>query len=64
MNDLFDACCSLMKYVVTVLGYSYKEICVIGNLYLQGGVLWLAGMVCAVEGYRLLRRADVRFESG
>ena len=62
MNDLFDACCRLMEHVGKMLGCSYKEICVIGNLYLQGGVLWLLGLACAVDGFRLLRRADARFE--
>ena len=61
MNDIFDACCKIMTYVGKGLGVSYKEICVIGNLYLQGGVLWLLGMACAVEGYRLLRRTNIRF---
>ncbi len=61
MDNIFQACCDLMEFVGKDLGYSYKEICVIGNLYLQGCVLWLLGMVCAVEGYRLLHRANVRF---
>ena len=61
MNALFDACCGLMQFVGQTFGFSYKEICVIGNLYVQGGVLWLFGIASAIEGVRLLPRAGTRF---
>ena len=50
-----------MRSLGNALGLSYKEICVIGNLYLQGGVLWLVGVASAIESYRLLHRANSRF---
>ena len=50
-----------MMFVGRIFGCSYEEICVIGNLYVQGGVLWLFGMVSAIEGLRVLRWADSRF---
>ena len=62
MNALFDACCGLMQFVGQTFGFSYKEICVIGNLYVQGGLLWLLGIAAAIKGGRLLRRADTRFD--
>ena len=64
MNALFDACCGLMQFVGRTFGFSYKEICVIGNLYVQGGILWLLGIAAAIEGGRLLRRADARLDKG
>ena len=61
MNALFDACCRLMQFAGQTFGFSYKEICVIGNLYVQGGLLWLLGIAAAIEGVRLLPRAGARF---
>ena len=40
MEWLFDLCCKIMSEIGESLGFSYKEICVIGNIYVQGG-LWL-----------------------
>ena len=40
MEYLFDLCCKIMSAIGEFLGFSYKGICVIGNIYVQGG-LWL-----------------------
>ena len=40
MEWLFDICCKIMSSLGYLLGLSYKEICVIGNIYIQGGI-WL-----------------------
>ena len=39
---LFDICCKIMSSLGHLLGLSYKEICVIGNIYIQGGILVLS----------------------
>ena len=64
MNALFDACCGLMQFAGRMFGCSYEEISVILNLYVQGGVLCLLGIAAAIEGGRLLRRADARLDKG
>ena len=38
---LFMACCGVMRVLGNLLGLTYKEVCVIGNVYLQG-VIWAA----------------------
>lgn len=38
---LFMMCCGVMRVLGNILGLTYREICVIGNVYLQG-VLWAA----------------------
>lgn len=35
----FDLCCNIMAEGAIVLGLTYKEFCVVGNIYLQGIVL-------------------------
>ena len=40
MEWLFDICCKIMSGVGNLLGLSYKEVCVIGNIHIQGGI-WL-----------------------
>ena len=38
---LFMVCCGVMRLLGNILGLTYREVCVIGNIYLQG-VLWAA----------------------
>lgn len=40
----FGACCGVMKVVGTLLGFTYKEICVIGNIYMEAGLCLLSGL--------------------
>ena len=40
MEWLFDVCCKIMSELGNLLGLSYKEICVIGNIHIQGGI-WI-----------------------
>lgn len=47
MEWLFDLCCKIMSEIGESLGFSYKEICVIGNIYVQGG-LWLLSALLPV----------------
>lgn len=42
MEWLFDICCKIMSSLGDLFGLSYKEICVIGNIYIQGGILVLS----------------------
>ena len=60
MNDLFHACCDFLRFAAGVCGCTYEEACVFVNLYLQGGILWLLGVVAAVAGWRSLRCAEGR----
>ena len=60
MNDLFHACCDFLRFAAGICGCTYEEACVFVNLYLQGGILWLLGVVAAVAGWRSLRRAEGR----
>lgn len=41
MEWLFDICCKIMSSFGNLIGLSYKEVCVIFNVYVQGAV-WLA----------------------
>lgn len=40
MEWLFDICCKIMSSLGDFFGLSYKEICVIGNIHIQGGI-WI-----------------------
>ena len=48
MEWLFDLCCKIMSAIGEFLGFSYKEICVIGNIYVQGGLLLLSAWLPAI----------------
>lgn len=37
---IFQLCCGVMMALGHLVGLSYKEVCVIGNVYMQGG-LWV-----------------------
>lgn len=37
---IFQLCCGVMMALGYLVGLSYKEVCVIGNVYMQGG-LWV-----------------------
>ena len=45
MECLFDICCKIMSGLGSLLGLSYKEICVIGNIHIQGGIWLLSAMI-------------------
>ena len=45
MEWLFDICCKIMSGLGNILGLSYKEICVIGNIYIQGGIWILSALI-------------------
>lgn len=38
---LFMVCCGVMRLLGYILGLTYREVCVIGNIYLQGAI-WAA----------------------
>ncbi len=44
MEYLFDICCRIMSSLGDFFGLSYKEICVIGNIYIQGGIWVLSAL--------------------
>lgn len=37
---IFQLCCGVMRTIGNLIGLSYKEICVIGNVYIQG-IIWV-----------------------
>ena len=45
MEWLFDTCCKIMSGLESLLGLSYKETCVIGNIHIQGGIWLLSAMI-------------------
>ena len=45
MEWLFDTCCKIMSGLGSLLGLSYKETCVIGNIHIQGGIWLLSAMI-------------------
>ena len=54
-QGFFAACCCVMGAVGVAWGLTYKEICVIGNIYLEAGIcllsaLWLT--CCTIKAYR------------
>ena len=48
MDWLFDICCKIMSGLGSLLGLSYKEICVIGNIHVQGGIWLLSAMISII----------------
>lgn len=45
MEWLFDICCRIMSSLGDFFGLSYKEICVIGNIHIQGGIWILSALL-------------------
>ena len=45
MDTLFYLCCEIMHTLGNLLGLSYQEVCVIGNIYVQGALLVAASAV-------------------
>ena len=45
MDTLFYLCCEIMHTLGNLLGLSYQEVCVIGNIYVQGALLVAAAAV-------------------
>ena len=45
MEWLFDICCKIMSSLGDFFGLSYKEICVIGNIHIQGGIWLLSALL-------------------
>lgn len=42
MESLFYVCCEIMYTLGNLLGLSFQEVCVIGNIYVQGALLMAA----------------------
>ena len=60
-QGFFAACCCVMGAVGVVWGLTYKEICVIGNIYLEAGIcllsaLWLTWSTIKAYGRNRTRR--------
>ena len=45
MGALFNYCCEIMYALGDLLGLSYQEVCVVGNIYAQGALLVAAAAV-------------------
>ena len=45
MDALFNYCCDIMYRLGNLLGLSYQEVCVVGNIYVQGTLLVAAAAV-------------------
>ena len=42
MDSIFYSCCGVMRALGNFLGLSYQEVCVVGNIYVQGVLLVIA----------------------
>lgn len=42
--NFFVACCGIMAYFAYVLGLTYKEFCVLGNIYLEAAICLMAAI--------------------
>lgn len=42
--DFFMVCCGVMAYLAWLLDLTYKEFCVIGNIYVQAGICFLSSL--------------------
>lgn len=56
MEWLFDICCKIMSSLGDMVGLTYKEICVIGNIYIQGGILVLSSFAPFIALIRMMRK--------
>lgn len=53
---LFGTCCAFMAAVGYALGLTYKEFCVIGNNYVQAGLVAALALWLAVESWVVVKR--------
>ena len=56
MEWMFDICCQIMSSLGHFFGLSYKEICVIGNIYIQGGIWVLSTIVLLIATIKKKRK--------
>lgn len=49
----FASCCASMGVAGVTWGLTYKEICVVVNIYMQGGILWLSALLVMWNAIRL-----------
>ncbi len=54
--SLFGTCCAFMAAVGYALGLTYKEFCVIGNNYVQAGLVAASALWLAVESWQVVKR--------
>lgn len=52
MESLFYFCCHIMSTLGNLLGLSYQEVCVIGNIYVQGALLVAAAALPLWYAYK------------
>ena len=52
MESLFYFCCQIMSTLGNLLGLSYQEVCVIGNIYVQGALLVAAAALPLWYAYK------------
>ena len=45
MEWLFDICCRIMSTLGNMIGLTYKEVCVIFNIHIQGGIWLLSALI-------------------
>ena len=50
----FGACCGILYITGRCLGFTYKEICVIVNIYLEAGLCLLSALWVTIIGNTLL----------
>lgn len=55
-QGFFAACCGVMGAVGVAWGLTYKEICVIGNIYLEAGVCVLSALLLTRSTIKVYRR--------
>ena len=52
----FDLCCGIMAAGAYALGLTYKEFCVIGNIYIQGLILVLSALSISTTLVKIVRK--------
>ena len=52
----FDLCCGIMAAGAYALGLTYKEFCVIGNIYIQGLILVLSALSILYSMVKIVRK--------
>lgn len=59
-TNFFVACCGIMAYFAYVLELTYKEFCVLGNIYLQAAICLIAAIAPVLVSVRTQKNKSVK----
>lgn len=61
--EIFNLCCQIMATGAHLLGLTYKEFCVLGNIYLQSLVLVLSAFAISYAAWKKVeeKKSGIRF---